>query len=157
MSRSRVSRVYKAGRGAFVGTPTSGQDNLLRAMAAMVAEATQIIKPTAKVKKEAQDKPKLPFGPGELYDACLQRVPHIIACVPYNKTWFGRLGKALQNTDGLREDDLETFVSWVENDGLDWFHNCTFAHVIKHWDGWIVKARAGVMSGNTGVSAEDYL
>lgn len=155
MTRSRISRVYKAGRGAFKGTPTEGQDNLLRSMAAMIAEATNM-RPQQKAKKGVQDGPKLPFGPKALYEACLQRVPHIIACEPYNKAWFGRLGKALQNTNGLREDDLEAFVSWVENDGLSWFEDCTFAHVIKHWDVWITKAR-GDHGGTTKQGAESYL
>ncbi len=158
MTRSRTSRVYQAGRGAFKGTPTRGQDNLLRAMAAMVAEATQILKPTKAVKKKEADKPPLPFGPGELYELVKERVPHIIACEPYNKLWFGRLGNTLQNTNGLVKDDLEVFVAWVEGGGLEFFTDCTFAHVIKHWDVWITKARSGgQLRGMVNQGAEEYL
>jgi hypothetical protein len=109
---------------------------MLKALSLMLCEAT---KPARKVKKA--EAPKLPFGPGELYEACKTRVPHIIGCEPCDKRWFGRMGKALQATSGLELMDLERFVNWVECGGLEFFEDCTFEHVIKHWGNWVVKAR----------------
>ena len=156
MTRSRTTRVYRAGVDTFVHRPTPAQDAMLRAMAAMIAESTNITKPTKAVKKKEADLPPLAFGPGELYELVKERVPHVIACEPYNKNWFGRMGKVLRDTNGLVKDDLETFVAWVEAGGLDFFNSCTFPHVIKNWGTWIVKARSNTMSP-TGMGAEDYL
>jgi hypothetical protein len=155
MIRGRLSKIYKAGRGAFKGTPTPGQDNLLRAMAAMIAEATEMRPPAKKAKPK--DAPKLPFGPGELYEECKARVPHIIACEPYNKRWFSALGKRLQDTVGLQRDDMNAFVSWVEGGGLDFGDSWTFDHVVKHWSTWMAKARSGDYSFTNAKGMEDYL
>ena len=135
MTRTRHSKIYQAGLKAY-DKPTPAQDRMLKAFSLMLAEAT---KPRAAAKKKAQ--PTLPFGPGELYDAMLERVSHKVGLEPYNKMWFGRMGKQLQNTVPLVKADMETFIGWIEAGGLDFFPECTFEHVIKHWATWIVKAR----------------
>lgn len=150
---ARKVTIYRAGVEAFGSRPNAQQEKLLKAIAAMVAEATK--KPSAK--KKPTEGPKLAVTPKELYEACLERVPHIIACEPYDKGWFGRLGKKLQQTNGLMASDLETFVSWVESGGLEFFTDCTFAHVIKHWDVWIAKARAGDTHNTTRQDMDKYL
>ena len=150
---ARKVTIYRAGVEAFGSRPNAQQEKLLKAIAAMMAEATK--KPSTR--KKPTEGPKLAVTPKELYEACLERVPHIIACEPYDKSWFGRLGKKLQQTNGLRADDLEKFVSWVESGGLEFFSDCTFAHVIKHWDVWIVKARSGDTHNTTRQDMDKYL
>jgi len=151
ISRSKAKRVYEAGAAVYKGSPPAAQEKLLKAIALMICEAA---KPASKVKKAEQE--PLPFGPGALYELCLNRVPHIIACTPYDKRWFARLGKELQSTEGLEYADMERFVSWVESGGLGFFTDCTFAHVIKHWTTWLPKARKAV--GSTGTKGfEEFM
>ena len=153
-SRSRARNIYKVAVDGAYGDkpPTATEKKLLSAIALMVAEATK--KPPAK-KKKPKDAPKLPFGPGELYDDMLARVSDVVGLEPYNKQWFPRLGKAMQNTVGLVAEDKEIFVAWIEAGGLDFFEDVTFEHVIKHWANWIAKARKGDMPQSGGI--EEYL
>lgn len=146
---AKTRRIYEAGLQAYPHGRTVGEERLLQAVALMLTEAT---KPASKAKKK-KDEPVLPFGPKELYEACLERVPHVIGCEPYDRRWFGRMGKALQATSGLEREDLERFLGWVESGGLSFFSDCTFEHVIKHWGTWIVKARGNLGTGSAADSA----
>jgi hypothetical protein len=123
---------------------------MLRAIAAMVNW-----KQPAKTKKEA---PKLPFGPGELYELCLERVPTKLACVPYDKGWFARLGKVLQQTNGLEREDMDRVVRWIEDGGIDYMESASFAHLIKHWNNWVTRARQWSQDGcDMGPSVEEFM
>lgn len=141
---AKAKRIYEAGVVAYKGSPPAAADKMLKAIALMLTEAT---KPAKRVKKEQQEV-VLPFGPKELYEACLENVPHIIGCEPYNARWFGRIGLKLQATNGLRADDLDAFIGWVLCGGLDFGSDWNFEHVIKHWENWIVKARNHYSTGS---------
>lgn len=145
MGRSRARTIYLAGEEVYRKSKTTGDLRLLQAMAAMVAEATK------KGKAKPKDAPKTPFAPQELYELMLARVPHIVACEPYNSRWFGALGKKMQATNGLEREDMERLVQWVEGGGLEFGEDWSFSHVIKHFDTWLTKARR--TNGSTGVRA----
>jgi hypothetical protein len=136
----RTRRIYRAGEEAYQASKASGDLRLLQAMAAMIAEATK------KPARKKQDAPKLPFSTKEFYELVLRRVSHIVACEPYNKRWFGALGKKMQDTNGLEREDMERMVQWIEGGGLAFGSDWTFDHVIKHWSTWLVKARSANQS-----------
>lgn len=136
---ARARRIYEAGVAVYKGNPSASADRLLKAMALMIHEATKPAKKKTKTKAE----PTLPFGPKELYEACLARVPHIIACEPYDSRWFGRLGKVLQASKGLSKGDLELLVGWIEGGALDFGDSWSFEHIIKHFPNWMAQARGG--------------
>lgn len=153
MASAKTKRIYEAGAAAYKGSPPAPADRMLKAIALMLTEATK----KRVVEKDKPRPQKLPFSPQALYELCLERVPHIIACEPYDKRWFGRLGKELQATSGLEQADLERFVGWVEGGGLEFFPDVTFAHVIKHWGTWIVKARSGGQAKQQGAGPESFM
>lgn len=133
---SRSSRILEKGLEA-IELPTPSEQRMCRAIAAMLAEATKPAKKATKPKG-----PKLPFGPGELYELVLERVPDKVACEPYDKRWFARLGKELQSIKDLRREDMESIVSYIESGGINYFRNASFSHLIKHFSTWLPLARA---------------
>ena len=139
---ARARRIYEAGVAVYKGSPPASADKILKAMALMLDEAT---KPKKSIKQSDKGRPqKLPFSPQALYEECLARVPHIVACEPYDKRWFGRLGKVLQASSGLTAGDMETLVAWIEGGGLDFGDSWSFEHIIKHFPNWMTRARGGV-------------
>jgi len=150
----RAKCIYEAGLPAYGGEPPPSAQKMMKAIALMLAEATKPKKKKAATKNEGAT---LAFGPGELYEACLARVPHIIACEPYDQRWFGRLGKVLQASKGLTADDLETLVAWIEGGALDFGSNWSFSHVIKHFPNWMAQARQGGSGQQAGQGPEGYM
>jgi hypothetical protein len=146
---SRAKTIYLKGLETYKGSKATGDLRMLQATAVMIAEAT---KPKTR-KKKAKDEPTLPFTPRELYELCVERVPHIVACEPYDSGWFGRLGSSLQRIKGLERDDMENLVEWIEVGNLDFGDNWSFGHIVKHIGNWIPRARA-TMSGGSAFTGE---
>ena len=152
---ARAKRIYEAGVVAYNGTAPANADKMLKAIALMLDEATK--KPARKAATKDSGA-TLPFGPGELYEAVKARVPHIIACEPYSAAWFGRLGKVLKDSKGLKREDMDLLVAWIEGGALDFGNSWSFSHVIKHFDNWIAQARnEGGAAQQTGRGAEDFM
>lgn len=94
-------------------------------------------------KGKAKEAPVLPFGPGELHQEMKTRVGNIILCEPVEKSLFGRMGKRLQQIDGLERADLPRVLDWIESGGLAWwtYGRPTFESACNNIGKWIAESR----------------
>lgn len=130
---------------------TPAQERLLEAWAKMLAEATK--KPAAKKAEKRASRPALPFTPEEFFEAVCDTGK--VACLPYDKNWFGRLGTKLHNLmPQLRREDMTALCEWLEDGGVSWMSEPpSFGMLIDKLPDWLARARA--RETVTGPSAED--
>lgn len=135
---SRADQLYRVGEKAWEKAyEFDEQLAILAGVAAMLAEATR-----PKSSRKAKDAPVLPVSPAVLYEAVRDHCEQVL-CVPYNKRWFGMLGRAMQAVDGFEAADVERLVAWIQSGALNgWPTQLTFDHVIKHLPAFIMRARS---------------
>jgi hypothetical protein len=129
---ARAKELLALGRAAY----DTGGGDMLAAIAVMLAA------PPKARKRRDYDETKLPFGPRELHQLMLKRIPHLVLCEPVEGRLFGYLGKRLQMINGLERDDMDRLVSWLEAGALSyWASQPTFEHVCQHIGKWVTTAR----------------
>lgn len=117
--------------------PTPAEDRILRAVARMLALATQ------PKKKATVDDSKLAVPPRTLFEAVRSQAGDRVLCEPIDGRWFGRLGGALKALPSFGVDDVELLISWLQAGGMaSWPQGIpTFSHLITNLDKWTAFAR----------------
>lgn len=136
--------------------PGSLESRLVRAVAAIVAEAT---KPKTKGRT---DESKLAVPPRTLFDAIRREAADKVLCEPIDGRWFGRLGAALKQLPSFGPADVELLIGWLNAGGCaTWPTGVpSFSHLITHLDKWTAFAREWdkrgrqTLRGKTSVGAE---
>jgi hypothetical protein len=141
MAKTRLETIEEIGLRAYEAGGATPAKSMIKAFAAMIAEA--IRRPSAEAPKAKRvDLTKLPYGPGEVFDELERQCADIIQLRPYEVTSFGRLGKAMARIQGLEKDDLYRVSSWIAAGGLKtWTITPTWNHVVKHYPNWVMYAR----------------
>jgi hypothetical protein len=148
MGKSRLELLEEIGLRAYEAGGASPNKALIHAVAAMLNEA--IKKPARALTAKGVEDLKLPFGPGQLFDALEKHCSDLIQLRPYETGSFGRLGKSMARIQGLELADLDRLINWLtEGRGLStWTCTVTWTHVCKHLPTWIMYARAYADKGS---------
>ena len=135
---NRQAAIAKVGKAVHRAcTNETAAHAMIEAIAAMLDFTT------AKTKVVKVEKPPLPFGPQHIFDKFEAELSDRVQLRPYDKSSFGRLGRALQRMSKLEAGDLDLVVSWITSGGLDsWPTQITWAHVVRHFTSWVTYARA---------------
>jgi hypothetical protein len=140
MAKTRSEQLYDLGVAEYGPLASESTRSILRAFSVMLAEATK--KATAKSKVGNTPTSILIISPTKLYEEIRDKCGARVLCVPYDKKWFGRLGKALQDIPDLEAEDANRLVAWLNSGALDkWPVKLHFGHLIKHLSSWVITAR----------------
>lgn len=140
--RTKAGRLYSAGLEEYQreADPHLG---LLRGIARMLADSNKKL-----TKKEEKEKAPLAFTPKALFEKVRAECP-TICTDPYNKAWFGWMGKSLHNVSSLKHEDMQLFVDWINSGALQWMKQpADFGMVARKFPDWISMARRWAMENN---------
>jgi hypothetical protein len=113
-------------------------DILLDAIALMLDAAT-----ARESKKAPAKKYNLPISPGEMVSLVRTRLAGKLIADPIAADWYGRIGKAMGQVDGLTRADIDTLVEWIDAGGLNWwtYGVPTFVTLCTNFSKWMPEAR----------------
>lgn len=112
--------------------------HLMLAIALMLDEAT---KPTPR--RASAPKYNLPINPGEMVDLVRARLGGKLIADPVASDWYGRIGKAMGQVDGLTRADVDILIDWIAAGGLNWwtYGVPTFVTLCTNFAAWLGQAR----------------